>query len=214
MGSFQPKLSTAIRPAVEVRIDARIVAPTMKAHAQTPCAAAKRAGTPATCGCGSSAGPRGTSPAGHDGFSRMPASQMHETVDAMSLTASARSVKGTLRHEIEVNGRHTIFTDEPARLEGTDTAPTPHELLAAMLASCASTMVAMYARRHGWPLQGMYVEVDYDSDATPRHATVRLHLPAGLTREQVTRLRRVADTCPARRALEAGFEFDEELVGG
>ena len=43
MGSFQPKLSTAIRPAVEVRIDARIVAPTMKAHAQTPCAAAKRA---------------------------------------------------------------------------------------------------------------------------------------------------------------------------
>jgi len=26
------------------------------------------------------------------------------------------------------------------------------------------------------------------------------------------RLRGVADTCPARRALEAGFSFDEELT--
>lgn len=128
-----------------------------------------------------------------------------------SFTASAHPVDG-LRHEVDVNGRHTIVTDEPARLGGTDTAPTPHELLAAMLASCASTMVTMYARRHGWALEGVRVDVDYDADATPRRAAVRLHLPAGLTAEQVDRLRRVAETCPARRALEAGFEFEEETL--
>lgn len=130
----------------------------------------------------------------------------------MGFTASANPVAGTLRHEIDVNGRHTLFTDEPATLEGTDTAPTPHELLAAMLASCASTMVTIYARRHGWPVEGTYVDVDYDSDVTPRRATVRLHLPDGMTQEQVARLRRVADTCPARRALEAGFVFEEEIL--
>jgi len=130
-----------------------------------------------------------------------------------SFTASAHPVDG-LRHAVDVNGRHTIFTDEPQRLGGTDTAPTPHELLAAMLASCASTMVTIYARRHGWGLEGMRVDVDYDSDATPRRAALRLHLPSGLTTEQVTRLRHVAETCPARRALEAGFEFEEEIILG
>ena len=130
----------------------------------------------------------------------------------MSLfTASSHPVDG-LRHTVDVNGRHTIFTDEPERLGGGDTAPTPHELLAAMLASCASTMVTIYAQRHGWGVEGMRVDVEYDADATPRQATLRLHLPSTLTSEQVARLRRVAETCPARRALEAGFEFDEETV--
>ncbi|HUA10909.1 MAG TPA: OsmC family protein [Solirubrobacteraceae bacterium] len=130
-----------------------------------------------------------------------------------SFTASARPVDG-LRHEVDVNGRHVIHTDEPARLGGTDTAPTPHELLAAMLASCASTMVAMYARRHDWPLDGLRVDVVYDADETPRRVTMNLQLPGGLQADQVERLRRVADTCPARRALEAGFFFDEQVLVG
>lgn len=129
-----------------------------------------------------------------------------------SFTASAHPVADALRHTVDVNGRHTIFTDEPTRLGGTDTAPTPHELLAAMLAACASTMVAMYARRHGWPLEGMHVDVDYEADPTPRRVALRLHLSSSLTTEQVERLRRVAETCPARRALEAGFEFEEEVA--
>lgn len=52
----------------------------------------------------------------------------------------------------------------------------------------------------------------YDSDSTPRHVDLRIYLPEGLTDDQVRRLRKVADSCPARRALEAGFTFDEQLV--
>jgi putative redox protein len=130
----------------------------------------------------------------------------------MAMTATARSVGGSLRHEVDVNGRHTISTDEPERLGGTDTAPAPHELLAAMVAACVSTMISMYATTRGWELDGLSVDVEYDSDATPRHADVIVHLPAGLRDDQVRRLRRVAETCPARRALEAGFTFDERLV--
>ena len=131
----------------------------------------------------------------------------------MSITASAKpSAPGALRHEIDVNGRHAIVTDEPVTIGGTDAAPAPHELLPAMVASCVSTMVALYARRHGWDVEGMRVDVDYDSEATPRRIAIRLHLPAGLTGEQQARLRRVAETCPVRRAFEAGFEFEEDLV--
>ncbi|MGO9883603.1 MAG: OsmC family protein [Solirubrobacteraceae bacterium] len=130
----------------------------------------------------------------------------------MSYTATARPIDGTLRHEIDVNGRHTITTDEPANLGGTDTAPTPHELLAATLAACVSTMIGLYAQRHGWDLGETQVDVEYDADTKPRHVEVTLRLPDGLTAEQVKRLQRVAQTCPVRRSLEAGFTFDERLA--
>ena len=129
----------------------------------------------------------------------------------MSFTASARSIDGTLRHEVDVNGRHTIITDEPASLGGTDTGPAPHELLPAALASCISTMIVLYARRKTWDLGDVSVDVRYDYEAEPRRFDVTVHLPAGLTDEQVTRLKRVADTCPVRRALEGGFAFDERI---
>jgi putative redox protein len=84
----------------------------------------------------------------------------------MSYQATAQSIDGSLRHEVEVNGRHTIITDEPERLGGTDTAPTPHELLAATLASCVSTMIVLYARNRDWSLGDVRVDVDYDADVT------------------------------------------------
>ena len=130
------------------------------------------------------------------------------------MTAVARSAHGELRHEVDVNGRHLLVTDEPERLGGTDLGPAPHELLPAMLASCVSTMISLYARTKNWELPSVRVEVEYDSEATPRHVDLRVYLPEGLTGDQVKRLRRVAETCPAKRALEAGFTFDEQLIQG
>jgi putative redox protein len=70
-------------------------------------------------------------------------------------------------------------------------------------------MVALYARRKGWPLPGLHVDVVYDSDSDPRAFDVTLNLPAGLTESQVTRLERVAESCPVRRALQSEFTFRE-----
>jgi hypothetical protein len=38
-----------------------------------------------------------------------------------------------------------------------------------------------------------------------------VNLPDGLSPAQVTRLMRVAEACPVRRAIEAGMTFDEHL---
>jgi putative redox protein len=130
----------------------------------------------------------------------------------MTYTATAQPINGTLQQEIDVNGRHTIITDEPAHLGGTDTAPTPHELLAATLASCVSTMLVLYAKPRDIDLGDLRVEVDYDADTTPRQVEIAIHLPDHLTDDQVKRLEKVAETCPVRRALEAGFTFNERLV--
>ena len=130
----------------------------------------------------------------------------------MPMTSTARPVEGTLRHEVDVNGRHTIITDEPTRLGGTDAGPAPHELMAAMLAACVSTMIVTYANARGLELGELAVDVVYDPEPTPRHVQLGVHVPEGLTDGQIERLRRIVDTCPVKRALEAGFTFDEELV--
>jgi putative redox protein len=130
----------------------------------------------------------------------------------MMMTATTHRVGTSLKHEVDVNGRHMIVTDEPFSLGGTDEGPAPHELLPAALASCIATMVAMYAEKRGWQIGASSVDVSYDSEASPRRFEIQLNLPAELSSEQLRRLERVAESCPLRRALEAGFTFEERLV--
>lgn len=130
----------------------------------------------------------------------------------MNMTATAHSTGVGLMHEVDVNGRHTIVTDEPERLGGTDAGPAPHELLAATLASCVATMIAMYAQNRGWDFGKTDVHVEYDPESVPRRFAIDVRLPSGLTADQRRRLERVAETCPVRRALEAGFAFEERVV--
>lgn len=129
----------------------------------------------------------------------------------MTFWATSRRIGDSLRNEVDVNGRHTIVTDEPLALGGDDEGPTPHELLAAAIASCVGTMIEMYARRKDWDVRGVEVEAVYDNESTPRAVMVEIRLEGRLSAEQEERLLRVARTCPVRRALESEFSFRERL---
>jgi putative redox protein len=129
----------------------------------------------------------------------------------MSLNASAHSVPGTLRQEVLVDGAHRFVTDEPESVGGGGSAPAPHELLPAALASCVSTTIVMYARTKQWPLDGVEVDVEYDHRATPRRFEIGIRLSGPLTDAQVARLEKVAGTCPVKRALEGAAEVVEQV---
>jgi putative redox protein len=130
------------------------------------------------------------------------------------LTASSRAVPGSLRQEVLVDGRHLLVTDEPERLGGDGSAPAPHELFPAALAACASTTLVMYARTKGWDLGEVAVDVDYDNESTPRRFDVRIRLGADLSADRVARLEKVAESCPVRRAVESGIDFEERIEVG
>jgi putative redox protein len=129
----------------------------------------------------------------------------------MSLTATARSIPGTLRQEVVIDGKHRLITDEPERLGGEGNGPAPHELFPAALAACISTTLAMYARTRGWDLGVLTVAVDYDNHSAPRRFEIAIELGGDLTAEQLRRLEKVAESCPLRRSLEAGIEFVETI---
>jgi putative redox protein len=130
----------------------------------------------------------------------------------MSLCATARSVPGTLRQEVVIDGNHRLITDEPERLGGEGSGPAPHELLPAALAACISTTLAMYARTKGWDLGELTVAVDYDNHATPRRFEIAIELGGDVSAEQLQRLKKVAESCPLRRSIEAGFVFSESIA--
>ncbi|HET8742296.1 MAG TPA: OsmC family protein [Gaiella sp.] len=130
----------------------------------------------------------------------------------MSLAATARSIPDTLRQDVVVDGRHRLVTDEPERLGGDGSAPAPHELLPAALASCVSTSLVMYARTAGWELGEVSVDVDYEHRVTPRRFRVTIRVGGDVDDAQLARLERVARACPVRRALQEGAVFEETLV--
>jgi len=129
----------------------------------------------------------------------------------MSLTATARSIPGTLRQEVVIDGMHRLITDQPEHLGGDGSGPSPHELFPAALAACVTVTLVQYARTKGWDLVEVRVAVDYDHHSRPRTVETVIELGGDLTEEQLERLQKVARACPLRRSVEAGFEFTERI---
>jgi putative redox protein len=127
------------------------------------------------------------------------------------LAASARSVPGTLKQKVMIDGQHLLVTDEPEAVGGDGSAPAPHELLPAALAACVSTTLVTYARTKQWELGDVEVDVAYDNRATPRRFEITIRIEGDLTEEQLARLEKVAAACPVRKAIEAGVVFDERI---
>jgi uncharacterized OsmC-like protein len=129
----------------------------------------------------------------------------------MTTTATARQTGDGLTHDVEVDDREARRAQRWQPGGSASFASEPHELLAATLATSVATMVASYAEDRGWPLGDTSVEVSYDPERVPRELVVHTRLPDGLPAERRARLERVASTCPARRALEGGFDYVERL---
>ena len=129
----------------------------------------------------------------------------------MSLFVTARSIPGTLRQEVVIDGQHRLITDQPEQLGGDGSGPSPHELFPAALAACVTVTLVQYARTKGWDLGDVQVAVDYDHHSTPRRFDVAVEVSGDLTDAQLGRLARVARACPLRRSIEAGIEFAETI---
>ena len=77
-------------------------------------------------------------------------------------------------HDVEIEGGHTVVVDEPPTAGGTDTGPSPTQLLAASLAGCTAITIEMYAERKGWDVGAIEVDVDVDYEgAVPRSSRWR-----------------------------------------
>lgn len=119
---------------------------------------------------------------------------------------------------------HTVFADELIQDGGTDTAPTPMEIMLGTVGACIAVTTKAYAQRKGWPLDRVWVELDmerinredypaYTGDAAFIHE-IREHIrfEGDLTDEQKQRLLAIAGKCPVHRTLENPVFFASNMV--
>jgi putative redox protein len=127
------------------------------------------------------------------------------------MKASAKRRKG-YAHSLTA-GHHVVIADEPTDKGGTDTGPSPTQLLALSLAGCTAITIEMYADRKGWDLGDVEVEVDYEMADRERNGRfdVLIKLPEALPEEQVERLLAIASKCPVHRTLESDVQIDDRV---
>ena len=116
---------------------------------------------------------------------------------------------------------HHALADEPAAYGGTNRGMSPYGFLSAGLGACTSMTIRMYARRKGWPLTHVSVDICHDKvhaqDAETGSGDKidtwrrRIKLTGDLTDDQRQRLLEIAEKCPVHRTLERSSEVLTEL---
>jgi putative redox protein len=126
------------------------------------------------------------------------------------------------RVEIEASG-HTLVSDEPLEVGGTNTGATPYDLVLAALGACTAMTLRMYADRKQWPLESVVVRLHHgrshaadeeqceDRPVRLDHIERTLELSGPLTDEQRVRLAEIAERCPVHRTLDAGVRITTRL---
>lgn len=124
--------------------------------------------------------------------------------------------------DIQSGPKHHTVADEPLAYGGTNKGMSPYGFLSAGLGACTSMTIRMYARRKGWPLDHVRVEIchdkvhaqDAETGAKNRIDTFRreIHLTGDLDADQRQRLLEIADRCPVHRTLENSSHIETVLA--
>jgi putative redox protein len=134
-----------------------------------------------------------------------------------------RGTAANFAQEIEI-GSHELFADEPASYGGTDTGPSPYDLLLAALGSCTSMTIGLYARKRSWPLEKITVSLhhakiharDCEECETKEGRVDRIwldiHLDGSLTDEQRAKLMEIAEKCPVHQTLTSEINIKTRAV--
>lgn len=137
--------------------------------------------------------------------------------------------------ELRQGTRTTIQTrqftwraDEPPSVGGTDTGPTPYEILLGSLAACITTTLRLYADHKGIDLAGVDVTLEFDrvhaddcvdcdkrKDGWIDRIQTRVTMHGTFNDAQRKRLKQVTGRCPVHKTLANGVEiFDSVSFDG
>jgi putative redox protein len=126
----------------------------------------------------------------------------------------AETREGRFTQTIAV-GKHRLRADEPASAGGTDTGPSPYDLLLAALGACTAMTVRMYADLKQLPLDKVTVRLRHEkvhaqdcAECETREGKIdrierEIELAGGLDEAQRARLLEIANKCPVHRTLRS-----------
>jgi len=137
-------------------------------------------------------------------------------------TAVVVSSESGLAQEI-ISGKHRWRADEPAPF-GTDTGPSPYDLLLAGLGACTSMTLRLYAQRKGMDLQRITIRLRHSRIHAEDCANCEtkeglldridreIELSGNLDEVQKLQLLDIANRCPVHRTLNSEISIKTSVV--
>lgn len=135
------------------------------------------------------------------------------------------SGEGKFTQIISAGGKHVLKSDEPEDHGGTDTGPTPYDLLLSGLGACTTMTMRMYADRKKIPLVRASVTLSHEKihgrdcaecetkDGKVDRITREIRLEGKLNEDQRQSLLAIAEKCPVHRTLHGEVLVESRLTG-
>lgn len=122
-------------------------------------------------------------------------------------------------------GDHELTADEPKNVEGgNDDGPDPYDYLLMSLGTCTLMTVQMYAKRKGWELDDMYMELRHDKrhvedcenceDTGSKIDVIEkeLIIEGDYPEDQLDKLLDISKKCPVHRTLQSDISIESSIT--
>jgi putative redox protein len=151
-------------------------------------------------------------------------SEIKDNAQAMKIGANNMSqvlvkAKSKENYKQDVKaGAHSWVVDIPKDKGGEETGPDPHDLLLGSLGACTSITLKMYAKKKGWDLEDVSVNLVQEEVENPNgpgklnKISREIKVSGNLTEEQIQSLRSIADKCPIHKLLEGPKEITTSIA--
>jgi len=104
-----------------------------------------------------------------------------------------------------ING-HIIRTDQPEKIGGTNTAPTPFELFLAAIGTCAGIYVKSFCDMRKIPTEGIKIvqNADYNQETgLPTNIQIEIQLPESFPEKYINAVVNVAEQCKVKNTIKS-----------
>lgn len=102
---------------------------------------------------------------------------------------------------------HFLTIDEPVASGGDDNGPTPVEYLLTAIGGCVSITLRMYAKRKGWDVGKITVNVSQLKNENGSYLTEEISFEKEITEDQRKRLLVIAGKCPVAKMVKGETEI-------
>jgi len=135
----------------------------------------------------------------------------------------SETLENKFTQSIGVGGHH-LRADEPESFGGTNTGPSPYDLLLASLGACTSMTLRLYADRKNWPLEHVTVRLKHEkihardcAECETKEGKIdridrEIELQGALDASQRARLLEIANRCPVHRTLHSEVVVPTRLI--
>jgi putative redox protein len=109
--------------------------------------------------------------------------------------------------KLSTGQRQAILSDISRTLGGEEEGLSPHELVESSLAACTLFTLQLYAKRKGWDVSHLKVEVKIEKEGAESVFSRKIHW-GEVTDEQREKLLEIANKCPIHKLLESSIRVE------